>query len=99
MESLYSSTFIGAVIIVALILFLALKKKQPTGPINEEIPTRYNFEIPYYKENTVNIEKLLIYPCRGIMGIEVDHVKVSKFGIKYDREWACFDKEKLGAIT
>jgi uncharacterized protein YcbX len=33
------------------------------------------------------------------MGIEVDHVKVSKYGIKYDREWAVFDKEKLGAIT
>jgi hypothetical protein len=33
------------------------------------------------------------------MGIEVDAVKVSKYGIKYDREWSCFDKEKLGAIT
>lgn len=36
---------------------------------------------------------------RGIMGIEVDAMKVSKFGIKYDREWAIYEKDKLGCIT
>jgi len=35
---------------------------------------------------------------RGIMGIEVDHLKVSKYGIKYDREWAIYDKAKLGCV-
>ena len=28
---------------------------------------------------------------RGIKGIEVDEVKVSKYGIKYDREWTVAD--------
>ncbi len=36
---------------------------------------------------------------RGIMGIEVDALKVSQYGIKYDREWAIYDKDKLGCIT
>ena len=36
---------------------------------------------------------------RGIMGIEVAALKVSKFGIKYDREWAIYEKDKLGCIT
>ena len=36
---------------------------------------------------------------RGIMGIEVDSMKVSQFGIKYDREWAIYDTDKLGCIT
>lgn len=42
---------------------------------------------------------MIIYPCRGIKGIDVDQLKVSKFGIKYDRQWAIIDKAKLGAIT
>lgn len=33
------------------------------------------------------------------MGIEVPACKVSKHGIKYDREWSLFFKEKLGAVT
>ena len=36
---------------------------------------------------------------RGIMGIEVPALKVSKYGIKYDREWAIYEKDKLGCIT
>ena len=47
----------------------------------------------------MKIEKLYVYPMRGIMGIEVDAMKVSPVGMKYDREWAIYDKEKLGCIT
>ena len=44
------------------------------------------------------IEKLYIYPMRGVMGIEVPQMKVSKFGIKYDREWSLFDTTKLSVV-
>jgi uncharacterized protein YcbX len=51
------------------------------------------------QEKSIKIEKLYLYPMRGIMGIEVEAMKVSKYGIKYDREWAIYDKDKLGCIT
>jgi len=35
---------------------------------------------------------------RGVMGIEVPQMKVSKFGIKYDREWSLFDTTKLSVV-
>jgi uncharacterized protein YcbX len=35
---------------------------------------------------------------RGVMGIEVPQIKVSKFGIKYDREWSLFDTTKLSVV-
>ena len=59
----------------------------------------YNFTVPYEKERSVPINQIYIYPMRGIMGIEVQACKVSKYGIKYDREWSLYYKEKLGAVT
>ena len=35
---------------------------------------------------------------RRVMGIEVPQMKVSKFGIKHDREWSLFDATKLTAV-
>ncbi len=48
----------------------------------------------------MKIEKLWIFPMRGIMGIEVPEIKVATWGIKYDREWTIADKGgKHGCIT
>ncbi len=71
-------------------------KKHPDDKLFRE---RYNFSVKPEQEKGVKVEKLFIYPMRGIMGIEVPHIKVSKYGIKYDREWAIYDKDKLGCIT
>lgn len=60
---------------------------------------RYSFTVKPEQEKSVKCEKLYIYPMRGIMGIEVDSMKVSQYGIKYDREWAIYDTDKLGCIT
>ena len=50
------------------------------------------------QEKPVKIQRLLIYPCRGVQGIDVDHVKVSRLGIKYDREWAVYNREKMAPV-
>lgn len=60
---------------------------------------RYNFGVKPDQEKDVKIEKLYLYPMRGIMGIEVDSLKVSSLGIKYDREWAIYETDKLGCVT
>jgi uncharacterized protein YcbX len=77
----------------------AKKKEDLNHPADKVIRSRYNFEVRPSQEKNIKIEKLYIYPMRGIMGIEVDSMKVSKFGIKYDREWAIYDGEKLGCVT
>lgn len=56
-------------------------------------------EVKPEEETSVKIEKLWIFPMRGIMGIEVPEIKVTKLGIKYDREWTLADKEKKGCLT
>jgi hypothetical protein len=71
----------------------------PNHPDDVEFRKRYKFDIKPNQEKAVKIDKLVIYPCRGIQGIEVDHVKISKYGIKYDREWAVYYKEKMTPIT
>lgn len=60
---------------------------------------RYKFNVRPEQEKNIKIDKLYLYPMRGIMGIEVDALKVSKFGIKFDREWAIYEKDKLGCVT
>lgn len=55
--------------------------------------------VPYEKERPIKIDHIFIFPCRGIKGLEVDSVKVSSSGIKYDREFAIVDKEKLTLIA
>jgi hypothetical protein len=35
---------------------------------------------------------------RGVMGIEVPAVKITKLGIKYDREWAIYSKDNTGKL-
>lgn len=77
----------------------AKRKEDLNHPADKVIRSRYNFEVRPSQEKNIKIEKLYIYPMRGIMGIEVDSMKVSKFGIKYDREWAIYDGEKLGCVT
>ena len=69
------------------------------NPDDKELRAKYQFTVRPENEKSIKIQKLYIYPMRGIMGIEVDAMKVSKFGIKYDREWAVYDKSKLGCIT
>lgn len=64
----------------------------------KEVRSRYK-EVKPEEERSVKIEKLWIFPMRGVMGIEVPEIKVSKWGIKYDREWAIYEKGKLGCIT
>jgi hypothetical protein len=63
-----------------------------------DVRQRYR-EVKPEDEKPIRIEKLWIFPMRGIMGIEVPEIKVSKWGIKYDREWAIYEVGKLGAIT
>eukprot|EP00347_Sterkiella_histriomuscorum_P014536 403360502 len=80
--------------------FLAFPPNQINHQDDQEIRKRYRFDIDYQQEKPVKIDRLVIYPCRGIQGIEVDHVKVSKYGIKYDREWSVYYRnEKLSPIT
>lgn len=81
--------------------YLSFMHNQPNvnHPDDAELRKRYKFDIRPQQEKSVKIDKLVIYPCRGIQGIEVDHVKVSKFGIKYDREWAVYYKDKQTPIT
>jgi hypothetical protein len=59
--------------------------------LDKEIRSKYSFQVKPEQEKSIKIEKLYLYPMRGIMGIEVDAMKVSKYGIKYDREWAIYD--------
>lgn len=68
-------------------------------PEDEDLKKKYKFDIPAQQEKGYKIDRLVIYPCKGIPGIDVDAVKVSKFGIKYDREWSVFYKnEKMGPV-
>ena len=39
----------------------------------------------------MNIVQLYLYPCRGVKEILVDRLKVSNYGVKYDREWTFID--------
>jgi tRNA(His) 5'-end guanylyltransferase len=64
-----------------------------------EVKKRYS-EVQPKDEKPIKIEKLWIFPLRGVMGIEVPEIKVSKWGIKYDREWAIYEKGgKFGCVT
>jgi tRNA(His) 5'-end guanylyltransferase len=64
-----------------------------------EVKKRY-IEVQPKDEKPIKIEKLWIFPLRGVMGIEVPEIKVSKWGIKYDREWAIYEKGgKFGCVT
>ena len=74
------------------------KEQDLENPDDQEIRARYNFQIKPEEEQSIKIEKLYIYPMRGVMGIEVPQMKVSKFGIKYDREWSLFDTTKLSVV-
>ena len=38
-------------------------------------------------EKPIPIHKLLIYPVRGVNGIEVDKLELTSGGAKLDREW------------
>ena len=91
--------------ILGIIALLYFKQKQTQAaeaarnhPDDKVIRSRYNLALAPGQEKSIKIQKLWLFPMRGIMGIEVDHLKVSKFGIKYDREWAIYDKEKLGCV-
>jgi uncharacterized protein YcbX len=43
-------------------------------------------------ETEIPIEKLFVYPLRGIKGIEVEDLFMTPDGPKYDREWTCIRK-------
>jgi len=73
-------------------------KPEVEHPDDHDIISRYRLDIRPTQEKSIKIEKLYIYPFRGIMGIEVPEMKVSNLGIKYDREWGIYDKDKLGCI-
>ena len=74
------------------------KEGETSDQFIEEYKQHYK-EVKPEDETSVKIEKLWLFPMRGIMGIEVPEVKVSKYGIKYDREWTIADKTKLSCIT
>jgi len=74
-------------------------KPEVEHPDDHDIISRYRLDIRPTQEKSIKIEKLYIYPFRGIMGIEVPEMKVSNLGIKYDREWGIYDKDKLGCMT
>ena len=76
----------------------ASKEGESTDQFIEEYKQHYK-EVKPEDETSVKIEKLWLFPMRGIMGIEVPEVKVSKYGIKYDREWTIADKTKFSCIT
>ncbi|XP_054166553.1 mitochondrial amidoxime reducing component 2-like [Oppia nitens] len=46
--------------------------------------------------NVCKINKLFIYPIKAAKGVEVDHLEVTKYGVKYkelrDRSWILLDK-------
>lgn len=65
----------------------------------QKLKERYDLSVTPAQEKTIKVEKLFIYPCRGINGYEVDSIKVSKEGIKYDREFALVDKETKKPLT
>jgi hypothetical protein len=72
----------------------------PNHPDDMDFRKKYRFDIRPNQEKPVQVQKLVIYPCRGLQPIEVDHIKVSKVGIKYDREWCVYYRnEKMSAIT
>lgn len=94
--------------ILFLILFFALigyyfafmhNSSDLNHPDDVDIRKKYRLDIKPNEEKPIKIQKLYIYPCRGIQAIEVDHVKVTKYGIKYDREWSLYYKESLKHIT
>jgi len=45
----------------------------------------YDLGVKYGQEKPVKILGLYYFPCRGIKGIETDHLAVSSYGIKHDR--------------
>ena len=89
-------------LLFALLLFFYMKKQTVVdlnNPEDQELRAKYKFTVKPEQEKSIKIDKLYLYPMRGIMGIEVPALKVSKYGIKYDREWAIYEKDKLGCIT
>lgn len=44
----------------------------------------YKFPV---SETQIPIQKLLLYPVRGVRGIEVNEIKMTANGPKFDREW------------
>jgi MOSC N-terminal beta barrel domain len=60
-----------------------------------DVRTRYQHVLPDAEE-PVKIEKLYIYPIRGIAGIRVPEIRVSKNAVEYDREWDIFEKGEDG---
>lgn len=75
---------------------------KPDSPEEEafmnDVRGRYR-EVKPEDEKPIKIEKLWIFPIRGLMGIEMSEIQVSKLGVKYDREWALYETGKLGVVT
>ena len=93
-----SSIIIIVVVILALSLALMLSRtrKDPSSVgSDKEFQDKYNLSIPHSDERPVKITKLFLYPVRGIPGLEVESVKMTRHGLKYDRNWAVFTSDKM----
>mmetsp|Transcript_28705 Transcript_28705/g.21399 ORF Transcript_28705/g.21399 Transcript_28705/m.21399 type:complete len:115 (+) Transcript_28705:1-345(+) len=97
MESnLNKSTLIGAgAVALAALVALYYYKYHSQGDSLDilKIKQLYDLSISKEDEKPYIIQKLEIFPCRGVKGIEVEKVKVYSTGIKYDREWTFIDKK------
>ena len=51
------------------------------------------------EEKHFKIEKMYVYPIRGIKALPTDHLEIGPHGVKYDREFVLIDPVKNKPVT
>jgi hypothetical protein len=104
---------VGVIILIRFILFYANTQINQFGEVIKEnakppeekqdivkfIKEKYDLSISPEQEKKVKIDQLWLYPVRGVRGIEVDHVELTPYGIKYDRNWVIIDLVKMKSVA
>lgn len=96
----FDFTYLGIAIAIGILIYVYFTSDKAAANINhpddKDIRSKYRFEnIRHEDERPIQVKELWVYPMRGIMGIQVPAIKVTKYGVKYDREWALYDKDTL----
>lgn len=96
----FDLTYVGIAFAVLILIYVYFTSDNEAAILNnpedKDIRSKYRFDkIRHEDERPIRIRELWVYPMRGIMGIQVPAIKLTKYGVKYDREWALYDKDTL----
>lgn len=61
----------------------------------QKIEETYNLKIKPNQEKSVKIKEMYLYPIRGVLGIKVNWVEITPFGLKQDRNWVIISTKKM----